>query len=44
MNECFTKSKYDHLLFTFFIVFVSPAKHCSLKNFNGSWCVIAADF
>jgi hypothetical protein len=44
MNEHFTKSRYDCLLFTFFFVFVSPAEHCSLENFNGSWRVIDADF
>jgi hypothetical protein len=44
MIECFTKSKYDHLLFTLFFMFVSPTEHFSLKNFSGSWRVIVADF
>jgi hypothetical protein len=44
MNECFAKSKYDHLLFTFFFVFASSVEHCNLENFSGSWHVIVADF
>jgi hypothetical protein len=44
MNEYFTESKYDHLLSTFFFVFVSPTEHCSLGNFSGSWHVIAIGF
>jgi hypothetical protein len=44
MNDRFTKSEYDLLLFPFFFVFVSPVEHCSLENFSGSWHVIAADF
>jgi hypothetical protein len=44
MNEYFAKSKYDHLLFTFCFVFVSPTEHCSLENFSGPCHVIAADF
>jgi hypothetical protein len=44
MNECFTKSKYDHLLFTFFFVFVSPTEHCNLENLSVPWCVIDAAF
>jgi hypothetical protein len=43
MNESFTKSRHDHLLFTFLFVFVSPAEHCSLENFSGPWCAIAVD-
>jgi hypothetical protein len=34
MNESFTKSKYDWLLFTFFFVSISPAEHCNLENFS----------
>jgi hypothetical protein len=44
MNECLTKSKYDHLLFTFFFVFFSPTERCSLENFSGPRHVIAVDF
>jgi hypothetical protein len=40
MNDRFTKSKDDHLLFTF-SMFVSPVEHCSLENFSGC---IAVDF
>jgi hypothetical protein len=43
MNESFAKSRYDHLLFTFLVVFVSPTERCSLENFGGPWCAIAAD-
>jgi hypothetical protein len=44
MNEHFTKSQYDQLLFTFFFMFVSSAERYSLENFNGSWRVIPMDF
>jgi hypothetical protein len=40
MNECFVKSKYDHLLFTFLYVFVSPTERCNLENFRGALSVI----
>jgi hypothetical protein len=35
MNGSFTKSRYDHLLFTLLFVFVSHAEHHSLENFSG---------
>jgi hypothetical protein len=44
MNECFTKPKHGHFLFTFIFVFVSPVKHRSLEDFSGPWRVIAMDF
>jgi hypothetical protein len=44
MDEYFTRSKYDNLLFTFLFVFVSPAEHCRLENFSGPWHVIVVDF
>jgi hypothetical protein len=44
MNECFTKSKYDCLLFTFLFVFIGPGERYSLENFSGPWRVIVADF
>jgi hypothetical protein len=28
----------------FLFRFDSPAEHCSLENFSGSWCVNVADF
>jgi hypothetical protein len=31
-----SESKYDHLLFTFFM-FVSPAERCNFEKFSGSW-------
>jgi hypothetical protein len=44
MNEHFTKSKCDHLMFTFFFMFLSPPKPCSLKNFSGSQHVTVVNF
>jgi hypothetical protein len=44
MNECFTKSRHDRLLFTFLFVFIGPIEHCSFENFGGPWRVIATDF
>jgi hypothetical protein len=44
MNEFFTKSRYDHPLFTFFFVFISPIERCSLENIRGSWCVTVVNF
>jgi hypothetical protein len=44
MNESFTKSRHDHLLFIFLFVFVSAAKCCSFENFCGPWRSITADF
>jgi hypothetical protein len=43
MNDHFTESKHDCLLFTLFM-FVSSAERCSLENFSGSWCVIVVNF
>jgi hypothetical protein len=43
MNESFTKSRYDRLLFTFFFVVVGLAEHGSLENFGGPLRAIAAD-
>jgi hypothetical protein len=43
MNESFVKSRYDCLLFTFLIVFVSPSEHHNLKNFSGPWGATAVD-
>jgi hypothetical protein len=43
MNESFVKSRYDRLLITFLLVFVSPAEHCILENFNGPWRAIVVD-
>jgi hypothetical protein len=44
LNECFTKSRYDHLLFTILFVFVSHAKCYSLENFSGPWRVTTANY
>jgi hypothetical protein len=43
MNESFTKSRYDRLLFAFFYVFVSPAEQRSLENFSGPLRAIVVD-
>jgi hypothetical protein len=43
MNESFTNSGYDHLLFAFLLVFVNPVEHCSLENFGCPWRAIAVD-
>jgi hypothetical protein len=43
MNDRFTESKHESLLFTFFM-FISPIEHCNLENFSGSWHEVAADF
>jgi hypothetical protein len=44
MNESFTKSRYDSLLFTFLFVFVGPTEHCGLENFGSPYCATAEDF
>jgi hypothetical protein len=43
MNESFTKSRYDRLLFAFLFVFVGPTRRCNLDNFDGPWRAIATD-
>jgi hypothetical protein len=42
-NESLAKFAYDHLLFTFLFVFVSPVERCSLENFSDPWRAIAMD-
>jgi hypothetical protein len=43
MNESFTNSGYDRLLFAFLLVFVNPVECYSLENFGCLWRAIAMD-
>jgi hypothetical protein len=44
MNESFTKSRYDCLLFTFLFAFTGPTEHCGLENSCGPYRATVADF